>query len=337
MDPFGPPRKKLRPDVEFVNGNGGIHTHTRTLTDVGTRGFNPPDIMYGDPARFKQPPIVPPEMESLPTGLRSKSKACTKFFSTSGCPFGENCHFMHYIPGGMNLISQVSNLGSGLGTASRKSTGPPTSILPSDQAAPVQPYKTRICNRYGTAEGCRFGDKCHFAHSENELKKGNTLAPVERERTLSSYGRPVPGVMDGRPGGRLVQREPTPPGMAAAASFGASATAKISVDASLAGAIIGKGGVNSKQICHTTGAKLAIRDHESDSNLKNIELEGSFDQIKLASTMVHELIMQTSAVAAKPSGFVFNNYKTKVCENFSQGTCTFGDRCHFAHGASELR
>ncbi|KAM7521786.1 hypothetical protein LguiA_011688 [Lonicera macranthoides] len=44
--------------------------------------------------------------------------------------------------------------------------------------------------------------------------------------------------------------------------------AKISVDASLA------------------GVKLAIRDHESDPNLKNIELTGTFEQIKEASTMV---------------------------------------------------
>jgi len=321
-----------------VNGNGGIHTPSHTLTDVGNRRFNTSDIIYGDPARFKQPPTVPPQMESLPTGLGSKSKACTKFFSTSGCPFGENCHFMHYIPGGMNLNSRVSNLGNGLGTVSRKSTGPPTSILPSDQAAAVQPYKTRVCNRYGTAEGCRFGDQCHFAHNENELKKGNPLAPyADRERMVRSYGRPVPGVSDGRPGGRVVHPEPTPPGMAAAVSFGVSASAKISVDASLASAIIGKGGVNSKQICRVTGAKLAIRDHESDSNLKNIELEGSFDQIKEASTMVHELIMQTSTMAAKPSGFALNNYKTKLCEKFSEGACTFGDRCHFAHGASELR
>lgn len=60
MDPFGLARKKLRPEAEFVNGNGGIHTHTHALADVGTRRFNPPDIMYGDPARFKQPPNVPP-------------------------------------------------------------------------------------------------------------------------------------------------------------------------------------------------------------------------------------------------------------------------------------
>ena len=79
------------------------------------------------------------------------------------------------------------------------------------------------------------------------------------------------GGLDGISGGRPGYLEATPPGMAAAATFGASATAKISFDASLAGAIIGKGGVNSKHICRTTGAKLAIRDHESDTNVKNIE------------------------------------------------------------------
>ncbi|OEL18102.1 Zinc finger CCCH domain-containing protein 44 [Dichanthelium oligosanthes] len=93
----------------------------------------------------------------------------------------------------------------------------------------------------------------------------------------------------------------------------ARATAKISVDASLAGGIIGKGGTNTKHISRVTGAKLAIRDNEADPNLKNIELEGTFDQIKHASAMVTELIVRIS------------------------GSCTFGDRCHFAHGESELR
>jgi hypothetical protein len=132
-------------------------------------------------------------------------------------------------------------------------------------------------------------------------------------------------------------------------SFGASATAKVSVDAALAGGIIGKGGVNTKQICRVTGVKLSIRDHESDPNLKNIELEGNFDQIKQASDMVRELIASISASmlsknppsaappvrSSGPGGR--SNYKTKICENFLKGTCTFGDRCHFAHGENEQR
>uniref|UniRef100_A0A0D6R3W9 C3H1-type domain-containing protein n=1 Tax=Araucaria cunninghamii TaxID=56994 RepID=A0A0D6R3W9_ARACU len=314
MDPLAPIRKRARPEA-FLSENGG--------------GF-------GDGSKFK-PSLSSlsfgsqPEKESLTTSIGSKKAACTKFFSTSGCPYGENCHFSHYVPGGVNAIDHMTNLGSGLGAASKKTTG----VLPSDQTFPPSSYKTRLCSNYSTAEGCRFGDKCHFAHGEKELGKGNLLGhDLKNERTAGPLGnRLLPGGLDGKLGGRY--REATPP---AAATFGLSSTAKISVDASLAGAIIGKGGVNSKQICRITGAKLAIRDHDSNSNLKNIELEGTFEQIQQASAMVRELIMHTSAAApAKQSSFPTNNYKTKLCENYAQGTCTFGDRCHFAHGTSELR
>ncbi|KAK9921690.1 hypothetical protein M0R45_030192 [Rubus argutus] len=178
------------------------------------------------------------ELDSLSTGVGSKSKPCTKFSgsnlclsNTAGCPFGESCHFLHYVPGGYNAVAQ-------------------------------------------------------------------------------SYGHDDPRAMAPAPGRNWME-----PGHAPlagpASSFGASSTAKISVDASLAGAIIGKGGVNSKHICRQTGAKLSIRDHESDPNLRNIELEGTFEQIQQASAL--------------------------LCDNFAKGTCTFGERCHFAHGAAELR
>jgi hypothetical protein len=92
---------------------------------------------------------------------------------------------------------------------------------------------------------------------------------------------------------------------------------------------------------------LAIRDHESDTSLKNIELEGTFDQIKHASAMVRELIVNISGsappLAKNPprgphrGGGTGSNFKTKMCENFAKGSCTFGDRCHFAHVENELR
>ncbi|GAV86017.1 KH_1 domain-containing protein/zf-CCCH domain-containing protein, partial [Cephalotus follicularis] len=205
------------------------------------------------------------------------------FCSTSGCPFGESCHFLHYVPGGFKAVSHMLNFGS--------NPAHPPAARSSDPRAMV----------------------------------------------------PMPGRMGGR-------MEPPPPqGIAAAASFGASATTKISVDASLAGAIIGKNGVNSKQICRTTGAKLSIREHESDPNSRNIELEGTLFQIKQATAMVRDLIanigsgsgthghgppMKNPGMTASSAA---SNFKTKICDNFAKGSCTFGDRCHFAHGADELR
>lgn len=218
-----------------------------------------------------------------------------------------------------------------VGPPSRAVPGPPH--VPNGSSSPA--VKTRMCNKYNTAEGCKFGDKCHFAHGHWELGK-----PVATSFDVPRPMGPIPGHFGGR------MEPPPPPSLAGpASSFGASATAKISVDASLAGAIIGKGGVNSKQICRQTGAKLSIRDHESDPALRNIELEGTFEQIKEASALVRELIVNVSAMSGSTKGHgpqggpapPGSNYKTKLCDNFTKGSCTFGERCNFAHGAAELR
>ncbi|XP_050219700.1 zinc finger CCCH domain-containing protein 14 [Mercurialis annua] len=308
MEYGGGARKRGRHDGGALNGNGGFKKNRQ-------------------------------EMESFSSGIGSKSKPCTKFFSTSGCPFGEGCHFLHYVPGGFKAVSQMINLGSSQAAPpiSRNAGAPPS--FPDGSSPPA--VKSRLCTKFNSAEGCKFGDKCHFAHGEWEL--GKPTGPYyEDPRSMgphsSRMGRQMePPHHQGHGHGH---------GHGHAPSFGASATAKISIDASLAGAVIGKNGVNSKQICRVTGAKLAIRDHESDPNLRNIEFEGTFDQINQASAMVRELIGNLSQAsshgppmkhAAKNASTGSSNFKTKLCDNFTKGTCTFGDRCHFAHGPDELR
>ncbi|KAI4310674.1 hypothetical protein MLD38_035633 [Melastoma candidum] len=125
-------------------------------------------------------------------------------------------------------------------------------------------------------------------------------------------------------------------------SFGASFTAKISIDASLPEAIIGKGCVNSKHISRQTGAifhyfnfrsdPIFIRNHESIPSLKNVELEGSLEQIQEASVMVSQLIMNITVGSGPAKGHSLGH-----SDNFPIGSCTFGEKCHFAQGAAELR
>ncbi|CAH9106637.1 unnamed protein product [Cuscuta epithymum] len=273
------------------------------------------------------------DSDNFPSGVGTKSKPCTKFFSTTGCQFGESCHFLHYVPGGLKAVTQMLGNNPALPVPARNPMPMPPPHFP-DTTQPPTAVKTRLCTKYNTAEGCKYGEKCHFAHGEWEL--GRPAPPVHH----SHHEDPRGGM--GHP--RFGRPEPYQSGGfgGAAASFGSSATAKISIDGSLSGAIIGKGGVNSKQICRVTGAKLSIREHEGDPNLKNIELEGTIEQIQQASEMVRELIASVTSNAAKsmkggPRSAPANNFKTKMCDNFMKGSCTFGDRCHFAHGAEEMR
>ncbi|CAN4091765.1 unnamed protein product [Withania somnifera] len=230
---------------------------------------------------------------------------CVLFFCCpSGCPFGEGCHFLNYVPGGLKVVIQMLGSNPALPAASRNSIAPPS--FPDGSSPPA--IKARLCSKYNTAEGCKFGDKRCFAHGDWEL--GRPAAPLHEE----SHGM---FQMHGRYGGRA---ETSPAGLEAAASFGSSATAKISVDASLAGRIIGKAGVNSKQIYGVTGAELSIRDH--DQMVREL--------IQSVTTSVPPLIKNTSS-------FPTSNYKTKICENFAKSSRSFGEKCQFANGAEELR
>ncbi|KAL3685776.1 hypothetical protein R1sor_003798 [Riccia sorocarpa] len=289
------------------------------------------------------------------SALGSKTKPCTKFFSTSGCPYGEGCHFLHYVPGGIAALglSPLANMNAGglaagglrnmLGVVPGAVGGMNSVAQAIDPSVTVGGYKTRLCNRYNTAEGCRFGEKCHFAHGEADLRPSNNARNNNNGRSPLDFsqvgaaanfygnGYPSPAVASA-----IFYGEPTPPGVTAT-GFGATTTTKISIEAALAGAIIGKAGSNVKQISRLTGAKLSIRDHDTDPNMRNVEMEGSLEQIEHASEMVRQFLQNREVVAPKAAALGSHNFKTKMCENFVQGTCTFADRCHFAHGAHELR
>ncbi|XBH62253.1 hypothetical protein VPH35_116520 [Triticum aestivum] len=238
------------------------------------------------------------EPESFQAGVGSKSKPCIRFFSTAGCRFGDNCRFIHYIPGGYVAVEKLGILSG---------------------AAPALP----------PAQGVENPGK--------HLSMDNSTQPPTE---------PTPT------GDHALQAQTAPdPRKEAVASFGASSTAKISVDASLTGAIIGRGGATIKQISRASGARLRVRDHDWDADLKNVELEGTFDQIKNAYDMAMEQLIHvvnhdgggapSPAAGANTTshggGWQLDSFKTKLCGHFARGCCTHGDGCRFAHGKSELR
>jgi len=88
----------------------------------------------------------------------------------------------------------------------------------------------------------------------------------------------------------LYYEEPTPPGVTATTNFCATSNTKMGIEAVFAGAIIGKAGANVKQISRLTGAKLSIREHETDVNMRNVEMEGTYEQIEHATEMVRQFL-----------------------------------------------
>ncbi|KAK1362458.1 hypothetical protein POM88_046932 [Heracleum sosnowskyi] len=91
-----------------------------------------------------------------------------------------------------------------------------------------------------------------------------------------------------------------------------------------------------KLISSMTKTKLSITDHESGSSLKTVEFRGSnHGEIGAARELVWELTKGTSdeLVEICPGP----KFKTRPCVLLSKGFCHRGVRCHYAHGAQELR
>ncbi|KAJ7552140.1 hypothetical protein O6H91_06G043800 [Diphasiastrum complanatum] len=283
-----------------------------------------------------------------PSTAAGYDKLCAKFFSTSGCPSGETCHSTHSQGVNFGVMAVNQNV-----TAGRPANGVKTSsgaygqIIQgnADPSFTINAYKTRLCNRFSSLEGCKFGGKCHFAHGESDLRTPYphlnkqpcgqtekamhlTSVSIENGSTLLGHNSVATTIYFG---------EPVPPGVTAAITIGTISLTKMAINANYAGAVIGKAGANVKQISKETGCKVSIRDHESDPSMKNVEMEGTIEQIERASAMVQQLLQERESAPPRTSFLGSHNFKTKLCENFNAGTCTFADRCHFAHGAHELR
>nr|XP_008373587.2 zinc finger CCCH domain-containing protein 56 [Malus domestica] len=109
-----------------------------------------------------------------------KGRHCKKFYTEEGCPYGDNCTFLHDEQS-KNRESVAISLGpGGYGGGAAAANG--ASNKPSN-------WKTRVCNKWELTGYCPFGSKCHFAHGVAELHRyGGGL--VEGETRDSSSVAP---------------------------------------------------------------------------------------------------------------------------------------------------
>ncbi|GMY35900.1 zinc finger CCCH domain-containing protein 39 [Fagus crenata] len=118
-----------------------------------------------------------------------KMKLCKKFYNGEECPYGERCNFLHEDPAKFrddsakfrddsnrfreSSVISIGTNGSSMaqGSVSNQSDSNRPMNNGSDAfRVTTRPYlKTKICNSWERGQ-CHYGDKCHFAHGQAELR-----------------------------------------------------------------------------------------------------------------------------------------------------------------------
>lgn len=129
----------------------------------------------------------------------------------------------------------------------------------------------------------------------------------------------------------------------------------MSTDASLAAALAGLGlgagaarrvnGV-AANLVDTVDACAAVASSFKGASVA-VDLEGVApnivpDQVLVDAVLAHSSAAVRSLHAAAARGTSSSrgnssNYKTQLCRNYRNGTCSYGSRCTFAHGESDRR
>ncbi|KAK1436316.1 hypothetical protein QVD17_02095 [Tagetes erecta] len=167
-----------------------------------------------------------------------KGRHCKKFYTEEGCPYGDNCTFLHdeqskaresvvislgpgsgggYGGGGVSGGGGGGGVGVGVGGGGGggvgggggggagggavEAAGANSMLKPSN-------WKTRICNKWEQTGYCPFGSKCHFAHGAAELHRyGGGLVDIDAKDS--------PTLMDPNKQGLMPSKTPIEPVVAA--------------------------------------------------------------------------------------------------------------------------
>ncbi|CAO2832301.1 unnamed protein product [Amaranthus hypochondriacus] len=115
-----------------------------------------------------QIPTISPTDLRIESQRSYKGRHCKKFYTEEGCPYGENCTFLH---------DEQSRSRESVAISVSPTVG--GTFGPNGQIQKPSNWKTRICNKWETTGSCPFGSKCHFAHGLAELHKFTGAADGE--------------------------------------------------------------------------------------------------------------------------------------------------------------
>ncbi|XP_059444512.1 zinc finger CCCH domain-containing protein 12 [Corylus avellana] len=148
-----------------------------------------------------------------------KGRHCKKFYTEEGCPYGDNCTFLHdeqsknresvaisLGPGGYGGGGGGGGGGSGGSGGGSVSAGGAGGSVGGAQNVKPSNWKTRICNKWELTGYCPFGSKCHFAHGAAELHRygGGLMEGETRDSSSAPPDSKLGGVPSKTPADILV-------------------------------------------------------------------------------------------------------------------------------------
>lgn len=159
-----------------------------------------------EPREEYQIPSLGSSSFTVDTQRSYKGKHCKKFYTEEGCPYGDNCTFLHDEQSRTRESVAIS-LGPG-SSGGANGNGGTVAVAAAASNSTVKPsnWKTRICNKWEQTGYCPFGSKCHFAHGAAELHQygGGLVDTTDAKDSVSPLDSNKPGIMPSKPPADIV-------------------------------------------------------------------------------------------------------------------------------------
>lgn len=242
------------------------------------------------------------ERSSGQAGRPKGERLCAKFFSIHGCAYGDECHFLHTYRAGLTLPSRPAPL-------------PYVYAINTNGMRSNEKVKTRLCRHFESPEGCRYGERCFFAHGQSELRS-------EAFNIAAGIGMNQDGL---------------------ASAF--KQCVLVPVPQAHVGTVVGKAGSNIARTSAESGAKVSMlsAEYTSSEGSRLCRVVGTPLDVQRARDMIeYRLALARKKNRRDKKGQIDNApakaFKTRICTSWlNDGTCPFGASCHFAHGEAQLQ